>query len=219
MGWAIAIVIGLVIGVAAVAGVIYGSRTKIYNDLVSKRNKVSNAWAHVEVQLQRRFDLVPSLVEAVKGVAAQERYIFDSLNSTLSKFFNAHSNHEKMAVDAELSTQLKALYSMVQNYPQVQTSRNFMQLQAALTEVEEDISYARQFYNDAVTIYNNALQQHPANTIAAKHGFYPEDLFTAVQGADKAPKIFFNTKNICPVCGATSDGSSPECKHCGASLA
>ena len=74
-----------------------------------------------------------------------------------------------------------------------------MQLQEALTEIEEDISYARQFYNDAVTIYNNALQQHPANTIAAKHGFYPEDLFTAVKGADKAPKIFFNTKNICHV--------------------
>ena len=83
MGWTVAIVIGLVIGIAIVAGVIFGGRAKIHNDLVTKRNKVSNAWAHVEVQLQRRFDLVPSLVEAVKGVAAQERYIFDSLNKKL----------------------------------------------------------------------------------------------------------------------------------------
>lgn len=219
MGWTVAIVIGLVIGIAIVAGVIFGGRAKIYNDLVIKRNKVSNAWAHVEVQLQRRFDLVPSLVEAVKGVAAQERYIFDSLNSTLGKFLNAHSNYEKMAVDAELSSQLKSLYSMVQNYPQLQSNRNFLQLQEALTEIEEDISYARQFYNDAVTIYNNSLQKYPANTIAAKNGFYEEELYVAVSGAEKAPKIFFNTKTVCPVCGATCDGSSPECKHCGASLA
>lgn len=218
MGWGVAIIIGIVVVIAIIASVIIGGRAKIYNNLVTKRNKVSNAWAHVEAQLQRRFDLVPNLVDSVKGVTAQERYIFDSLSATLSKFLNAHNNYEKMAVDAELSNQLKSLYAVLQNYPQLKSNKNFMQMQEALTEIEEDIAIARQFYNDAVTIYNNELQKYPNNIVAAKYNFYEEELFVAVQGAEKAPKIFFNTQNVCPVCGAASDGSSPICKHCGTSL-
>lgn len=216
MGWAI--IIGLIVIVATVGVAKASRRTKIYNHLVTRRNKVKNAWAHVEAQLQRRFDLVPSLVEAVRGVAAHERQIFEDLNTVLNRYLNAHTSREKLAMDAELSTQLRMVYAMVEGYPQLKTNRNFLQLQEALTEIEEDISYARQFYNDAVTIYNNELQKYPNNMIAAKYGFEEEELFVADKGAEKAPKVFFNTKTVCPVCGATSDGSSPMCKYCGATL-
>lgn len=216
MGWAI--VIGLIVVAVIFIGITIGGRIKIYNHLVTRRNKVKNSWAHVEAQLQRRFDLVPSLVESVRGVAAHERQIFEDLNTVLNRYLNAHTNQEKLAMDAELSTRLQAVYAMVEGYPQLKTNQNFLQLQEALTEIEEDISYARQFYNDAVTIYNNARQKFPNNMIAAKYGFEEEELFEAVRGAETAPKIFFNTKTVCPVCGATSDGSSPMCKYCGTSM-
>lgn len=213
------IIIGLLVIVVAVAiGVSVATKAKIYNDLVTKRNKVRNSWAHIDAQLQRRFDLVPNLVESVRGVAAHEKQIFENLNNVISKYLQAHSNQEKLEMDAELSGQLKNLYMVIENYPQLKTNTNFLQLQEALTEIEEDISYARQFYNDAVTIYNNQLESFPSNMIAAKYNFEPETLFTAVKGADVAPKFYFKSQTQCPVCGAISNDNSPNCKHCGHSL-
>lgn len=213
------IVIGLLLLIAAIAfGISFATKTKIYNTLVERRNKVKNSWAHIDAQLQRRFDLVPNLVEAVRGVASHERQIFDGVNAVLNRYASAQTIQEKLAMDAELSTQLKSLYAIVQNYPQMQSNRNFLQLQEALTEIEEDISYARQFYNDAVTLYNNELQKFPNNMIAQKYGFEEEALFRATQGAEHAPKMYFKTHKQCPVCGAVSTDNEPNCKHCGCSL-
>ena len=213
------IIVGLVVLFAAIAiGVSFATKTKIYNTLVERRNKVKNSWAHIDAQLQRRFDLIPNLVEIVRGVANQERQFLDGITSIVDKYMRAQSNSEKLEMDAQLSAQLSNLHTIIQNYPQLQSNRNFLQLQEALTEIEEDISYARQFYNDAVTIYNNELQKYPNNMIAQKYNFVEEPLFKAVQGADKAPKIYFKSHTQCPVCGAVSTDNEPNCKHCGCSL-
>lgn len=218
MWWSI--LIGLIIIVAVAACVVVGGRIKIYNDLVKRRNKVKNSWAHVEAQLQRRFDLIPNLVETVRGFAVHEKQILENVTSVIGQYMNAHTSQEKLAVDAQLTSHLKSLYNVANHYPQLKSDIHFLQLQSALAEIEEDISYARQFYNDAVTIYNNQLMIFPNNIIAAKYGFKEEMLFDAVKEADVAPQINlrYHTKSQCPVCGADVSASENNCRYCGCSL-
>lgn len=213
----LAIIIGLlVVAVAVVAG--FGIKT--YNDLVTRRNKVKNSWAHIDAQLQRRFDLIPNLVETVKGFAIHERQILESVSAARSGYISANTHKDKLAMDAQLNSQLKSLYVVVENYPELKSDRNFLQLQSALTEIEEDISYARQFYNDAVTIYNNKLMTFPSNIIASKYGFKEETYFDAIDEADMAPTIQmqYTIKKECPICGASVTSGDVSCKYCGSSL-
>jgi LemA protein len=215
MEWAI--IIGLVVVViAAVAGF----RIKIYNDLVTRRNKVKNSWAHIEAQLQRRFDLIPNLIDVVKGFAIHERRILDNVTASIGEYVNAQSSQEKLAANEQLTSLLKSLYNVTDNYPQLKSNANFLQLQSALTEIEEDISYARQFYNDAVTIYNNQLMKFPNNIIAQKYGFKEEEHFTAAQNNGTTPKVDlrYTTKRECPICGASVSSDDVDCKYCGCSL-
>lgn len=212
MGWLIGVIL-----LGAIGAAIYFYITA-YNELVTRRQKVKNAWAHIDAQLQRRFDLIPNLVETVKSFAVHEKNIVESVETIRQIYIQAQTNKEKMSLDAQLNAQLRYLYSAMEQYPQLQSNANFLQLQSALTEIEEDISYARQFYNDAVTIYNSKLMTFPSNIIASKHGFTEEALFDAVKAAEKAPQVFFVTKNQCPVCGAAVDGTRPTCMHCGSSL-
>jgi LemA protein len=215
MEWAI--IIGLIV---VVTGIVIGCRIKIYNDLVMRRNKVKNSWAHIDAQLQRRFDLIPNLVETVRGFAVHEKQILDNVVSVIDKYIGANTNQEKLAMDAQLTSYLKSLYNVAENYPQLKSDSHFLQLQKALTEIEEDISYARQFYNDAVTIYNNQLMKFPNNMIAAKYGFKEEPLFVAVKEAEMAPKINlrYHTKQRCPVCDGDVLESENNCRYCGTSL-
>lgn len=209
----------LVVGlIAAIAFCVY-TYIKSYNDLVAKRNKVKNSWGHIEAQLQRRFDLVPGLVEVVKGYTIHERQIVESVIAARTEFMKALSTKDKLAMDAELSSQLKSLYTIVESYPNLKADNQFLKMQEALAEIEEDISYARQFYNDAVTIYNNQLMSFPSNMIANKYGFKEEVVFSAVQAAATPPTIDlkYTTKSKCPVCGAAVNGNTT-CKYCGSSL-
>lgn len=216
MGMLLFLLVILIVGGIIACVVMY---IKSYNDLITKRNKVKNSWGHIEAQLQRRFDLVPSLVETVKGYAIHERQVIENVTDARIRYVGAMSSKEKLAMDAQLNSQLKSLYTIVENYPQLKADAQFLKMQEALTEIEEDISYARQFYNDAVTIYNNQLMSFPSNMIANKYGFKEEALFDAVQAADTAPKIDmrYTTKTRCPVCGAAVDGNTT-CKYCGSSL-
>lgn len=216
MGMLLFLLVVIIIGCIISCVVMY---IKSYNDLITKRNKVKNSWGHIEAQLQRRFDLVPSLVETVKGYAIHERQVIENVTDARIRYVGAMSSKEKLAMDAQLNSQLKSLYTIVENYPQLKADAQFLKMQEALAEIEEDISYARQFYNDAVTIYNNQLMSFPSNMIANKHGFKEEALFDAVQAADTAPKIDmrYTTKTRCPVCGAAVDGNTA-CKYCGSSL-
>lgn len=217
MEWIVILcVIGAVIAIVAFISM-------IYNSLVKRRNKVKNSWAHIDAQLQRRFDLIPNLVETVKGFAEYEQSILDNVAETRAEYINALTKTEKITVNEHLTSNLKSLYVITENYPELKSNANFLQLQSALTEIEEDISYARQFYNDAVTIYNNKLMIFPNNMIASIFNFKEELLFDAVKEADVAPKVSFEKKpNLkytqCPVCGATATNDNASCEYCGCSL-
>lgn len=195
----------------------------IYNDIVKKKNKVKNSWANIDAQLQRRFDLVPNLVEIVNGYATHEMQVLESVAAARSGYLSAHNNKEKLAVNEQLTSGLKSLYVVAESYPDLKSNVNFLKLQSTLAEIEEDLSYARQFYNDAVTIYNNKIQLFPGSMIASMFNFQEEAFFDAVKEAEVAPKIKIETKRYskyqqCPICGASVNREDNVCKYCGCSL-
>ena len=210
----------VLVGIAIVFIVMSAIKTSIYNDLVAKRNKVKNSWAHVEVQLQRRFDLVPNLMETVKGFVAHEKMLVKNVTTSIEKYQKAQNIQEKIEANELLTQLLQSLYALSDESPQLKSNANFLQLQTALTEIEEDLSYSRQFYNDAVTIYNNSIMQSPNNKIAYKHGFTEETLFVANTNNNATPKIKFKMHDHaqCPVCGAEVVDTDENCKYCGCSL-
>ena len=185
MGWIIlAIVVILVIAFIA-----------IYNGLVSKRQNVKNAWSQIDVQLQRRFDLIPNLVETVKGYMAHEKEVLEKVTSLRSSWAEANTVAEKSALDNELSCALKTILAVSENYPDLKTNQNFADLQEELRTTENKISFSRQFYNDTVTIYNTSLETFPSNVIASMFGFKEESLFEAENDeARKNVKVDFNQK-------------------------
>lgn len=193
--------------------------TKTHNKLIRLRNKVDNSSAHVEVQLQRRFDLIPNLVEVVKGTALHEQQMIKDLSLLLQKYASASNYSERFTVNDELSQQLNAIYRKVEEYPNIKNNKNFLLLQEQLAEIEEDISFARQFYNDAVTIYNNAIMSYPSNLIAKKYGFEKCKPFNAVKGAENAPQFRFSplksNETRCAHCGAVLNPNAAHCQYCG----
>lgn len=182
IGW----IIGAVVVVAIIVFVIV-----TYNSLVQLRNKVKNAFAQIDTQLQRRFDLIPNLVETVKGFATHEKELLESVAASRSGYINASSNGEKMAMNNQLTSSLRSLFAVSENYPELKSNTNFLQLQDELSETEDKVTYARQFYNDAVTIYNNKLQTFPNNMVAGIFGFREEELFNSVEDAKEAPRVSF----------------------------
>lgn len=183
MGWIIlAIVVILVIAVIL-----------IYNSLVSKRQNVKNAWSQIDVQLQRRFDLIPNLVETVKGYMTHEKDVLEKVTSLRSSWAEANTVAEKSALDNELSSALKTILAVSENYPDLKANQSFADLQEELRTTENKISFSRQFYNDTVTIYNTKLETFPSNVIASMFGFKEESLFEAESDeARKNVKVDFN---------------------------
>ena len=149
----------------------------IYNGLVQSRNKVKNAWSQIDVQLQRRFDLIPNLVESVKGYMAHEQSTLTKVTELRTAWANASTVPEKAKLDNELSETLKTIMAVSENYPDLKANQNFSELQEELRNTENKISYARQFYNDSVTMYNTKLQVIPTNIIAGMFNFTEEPLF------------------------------------------
>jgi len=182
MGWIILIVVLVVI----IAWVI-----STYNSLVQLRNKVRNAFAQVDTQLQRRFDLIPNLVETVKGYAGHEKEVLENITASRSGYMNATSNEQKMEMNNQLTSTLKTLFAVSENYPELKANENFLKLQDDLSETEDKVAYARQFYNDAAAIYNNKREMFPSNIIAGIFGFKAEAFFDAVAEANVAPKVQF----------------------------
>jgi len=165
----------------------------IYNKLVKGRQKVKNAWSQIEVQLQRRFDLIPNLVETVKGYMTHEKDVLEKVTSLRSSWANATSIEEKANLDNQLSGALKTIMAVSENYPDLKANQNFADLQNNLKETENKISFSRQFYNDTVTMYNTSLEVFPSNVIGSMFGFKEETLFkTESEEARKNVKIDFN---------------------------
>lgn len=151
----------------------------MYNGLVQSRNKVKNAWSQIDVQLQRRFDLIPNLVEAVKGYMEHEKETLTKVTELRTSWANATTINEKANLDNQLSGALKTIMAVSENYPELKANQNFSELQEELRSTENKISYARQFYNDSVTMYNTKLEVVPTNIVASLFHFQAEELFKA----------------------------------------
>lgn len=165
----------------------------MYNGLVQSRNKVDNAWSQIDVQLQRRFDLIPNLVEAVKGYMQHEESVLTKVTELRTSWANAQTVSEKAELDNQLSGALKTIMAVSENYPDLKASQNFNTLQEELRSTENKISYARQFYNDSVTMYNTKLQVIPTNIIAGMFNFQPKELFkTDSEEARQNVKVDFS---------------------------
>lgn len=164
----------------------------IYNSLVVLRNRCDNAWAQVDVQLRRRYDLIPNLVETVKGYAKHEREVFEKVTEARAKAINAQTVKEQGEAENMLTGALKSLFAVVENYPELKANQNFLLLQEELAGTESKIAYARQFYNDTVMKYNMKQQVFPSNIIASLFGFKPKEYFEIEEPAARGPvKVSF----------------------------
>ncbi len=182
--WWIILAIVIIIIIAIIA---------MYNSLVTMRQRVKNAWSQIDVQLQRRFDLIPNLVETVKGYMAHEADVLTKVTDLRSSWANAKTVDEKAKLDNQLSESLKTIMAVAENYPDLKANQNFSELQTELTNTENKISYSRQFYNDTVTRYNIKLETFPSNVIASVFNFKSENLFEVDnQEARKNVKVDFN---------------------------
>lgn len=149
----------------------------IYNKLVTLRNRVKEAWADIEVQLKRRYNLIPNIVESVKGYMAHERGVFEEVTKARAKAISAQGIKEKAQAENALTSTLKSLFAVAENYPQLKASQNFLELQKELGDTEDKIQAARRFYNANVRDYNIYLEKFPQNIIAQKFGFKKAEFF------------------------------------------
>ena len=178
----IAIIVILIIAVIA-----------IYNGLVGARQKVRNAWSQIDVQLQRRYDLIPNLVESVKGYMEHEKGVLEKVTQLRNSWAEANTIGQKAEIDNQLSESLKTIMAVAENYPDLKANQNFSELQEELRNTENKISFSRQFYNDSVTMYNTKLEVIPSNIIASMFNFKPEELFKPEsEEAKKNVKVSFN---------------------------
>ena len=165
----------------------------IYNGLIKSRQKVDNAWSQIDVQLQRRFDLIPNFVETVKGYMTHESETFEKIAELRTSWANSSTVGEKAKLDGELSGALKTIMAVSENYPELKANQNFSELSEELRNTENKISFSRQFYNDSVTMYNTKLELFPSNIVAGMFNFQKRDLFAAESDeARKNVKVDFN---------------------------
>jgi len=148
-----------------------------YNQLVGLRNRIENAWAQIDVQLKRRYDLIPNLVETVKGYARHEQEVFENVTRARSHMEQAGSVKEQGEAQNQITDALKSLFAVAENYPELKAHQNFMMLQEELSGTESKIAYSCQFYNDQVMAYNTLIQSFPSNIIANNHGFKEKEYF------------------------------------------
>ena len=151
----------------------------VYNGLVRLRNRIENAWSQIDVQLQRRYDLIPNLVETVKGYATHEREVFERVTQARNQAIGAQGVASQAQAENAITGALKSLFAVAEAYPELRANQNFLSLQEELSATEGRIAYARQFYNDAVQSYNTKIQQFPSNLIAGPFGFKEREYFEA----------------------------------------
>lgn len=150
-----------------------------YNGLVRRRNQVDNAWSQIDVQLKRRHDLIPNLVETVKGYAAHERGTFEAVTNARANAINAQTPQDQAQAENALSGALKSLFAVAEAYPDLKANQNFLNLQEELTASEDKVAYARQYYNDSVLSYNTQIQKFPTVLIAGMFHFEKREFFDA----------------------------------------
>jgi LemA protein len=173
-----------IIAIMAIAG---------YNGMVSKREAVDSALSDLDVMLQRRSDLIPNLVSTVKGYTNHENEVIDKITEARAKLTSANSVEEKSEANNELSSSLKALMVVVENYPDLKSSQNFINLSDELAGTENRIATARKDYNDAVKEYNTKIKRFPTNIVSGMFGYGEKEYFQASEGSEEVPTVDFNT--------------------------
>src|SRR4030088_834781 len=192
-GWIVLVVVVLFLLCA------FGQYVSVRNTLVAKHETVKAAWSQVDIVLQRRADLIPNLVETVKGYAQQEVTVFGDIAKARSALLSAQTPSDKIAANQQLDNALGRLLVVVENYPQLKSNENFLRLQDELAGTENRIAVERKRYNDALQDYNTYVQQFPNSVFAKIAGFKPnEAYFTATEGSREAPKVNFAPKATTP---------------------
>lgn len=163
----------------------------VRNSLVTSRNKVRSLWSQIDVQLKRRFDLIPNLVETVKGYAKHEKETLEGVVNARNAYASAKTPEEAVKADNELTKTVSKLFALAESYPDLKANENFMDLQKQLTDIEEKIAYSRQFYTDSVMKYNTQLEKFPANLVASLFKFEPEAFFEASSEEKENVKVKF----------------------------
>jgi LemA protein len=182
------IVIVVIVILLVLAAIVVG----LYNRLVRLRNRTENAWAQVDVQLRRRYDLIPNLVETVKGYAGHERETFEEVTSARTAAQQAQTVPQQAQAENMLTQAIGRLFAVAEQYPQLRATENFQQLQAQLAETEQKIAVSRQVYNDAVLTYDNALETVPTNIVAGMFSFRPREYFEVEEpAAREVPRVQF----------------------------
>src|SRR5882757_3564394 len=195
----------VVIILALIALVVFGQYVTVKNTLVSKNESVKAAWSQVDIVLQRRADLIPNLVESVKGYAKQEQTVFGDIAKARSALLSAGSPQDKIAANRQLDGALGRLLLIVENYPQLKSNENFLRLQDELAGTENRIAVERKRYNDTLQDYNTYVQQFPNSFFAQMAGFKPnEAYFTATEGSREVPKVNFSSP------GAAAPHANPQ---------
>jgi len=164
----------------------------VYNRLVVLRNRVDNSWSQIDVQLRRRYDLIPNLVETVKGYASHESATFEKVTQARNMAINAQTVREQGEAENMLTGALKSLFAVAEAYPDLKANQNFLLLQEELSNTESKIAYARQFYNDSVMSYNTATQSFPSNLIAGMFSFTQREYFEIEAAASEPVKVDFS---------------------------
>src|SRR5215831_10978384 len=186
--------IGFIVVVVIIALIFFGQYVSAKNTLVAKNEAVKSQWSQVDVALQRRADLIPNLVETVKGIAQQEQTVFGDIAKARSALLSAGSPQEKISANQQLDGALGRLLVIVENYPNLKSNENFMRLQDELAGTENRIAVERKRYNDALQDYNTYVQQFPHSIFANWAGFKPNSAyFAASEGSRQAPKVNFST--------------------------
>jgi len=184
-------VVWVVIVVVAIVVLLLLFLVGMFNKLVRLRNRAENAWAQVDVQLRKRYDLIPNLVETVKGYAAHERGTFEAVTNARVAAQQAQGVAQQAEAENVLTATLGRLFAVAEAYPQLRATENFQQLQAQLSEVEQNIAVSRQVYNDTVLSYDNALETVPTNVIAGIFHFNPREYFQTEEVTRAAPQVSF----------------------------
>jgi len=181
--------------VLVLIGVVILFVVSMYNSLVKLRNQVKNAWSQIDVQLKRRHDLIPNLIETVKGYMTHERDTLENITKARSQAVQAEGVGDKAKAEGELTRALGKFNLVVENYPDLKANQNFLALQEELTSTENKISFSRQSYNDQVLFFNNKIQMFPSNVIAGMFNFKQEEFFEIQDEAERAvPKVDFTKR-------------------------
>lgn len=179
----------ILIGIVALLLIIF---IALYNKLIILRNRMQNAWAQIDVQLKRRIDLIPNLIETVKGYMKHERTVFKEITEARSSLMTAGTLKEKAKASNQITDALKTIFAVAENYPNLKANENFMMLQEELAGTENKIAYSRQFYNDSIMQMNTAVQTFPTNLIANMFGFKgQQEYFEAEEAAKKPVQVKF----------------------------